>query len=163
MRHLIMAVASMALFAGAAHAAGNDAGGHGHGDTETMAIGEPGEAAMAKRTVTITMLENDEGEMLFKPASLKVKAGETIRLKFVNRGELDHEFVMDVHDEIMEHKELMAKFPEMEHDDANAIRLVSGATGEIVWTFANAGDFQFACLIPGHYELGMKGEITVSN
>ena len=34
----------------------------------------------------------------------------------------------------------MEKFPEMEHDDPNAIRLAPGETGEIVWTFANAGD-----------------------
>lgn len=157
MRHLIMAVASMALFAGAAHAAGEHAGGH-----DEMAIGKPGKAANAKRTVTITMLENDEGEMLFKPASLKVKAGETVRLKFVNKGETDHEFVMDRHDQIMKHKDLMEKFPEMEHDDPNAIRLTPGTKGEIVWTFASAGDFEFACLIPGHYESGMKGEIAVS-
>ena len=109
------------------------------------------------------MLENDDGEMLFKPASLKVKEGETLRLKFVNKGETDHEFVMDVHDEIIEHKEMMAKFPEMEHDDANAIRLAPGAKGEIIWTFANSGQFEFACLIPGHYESGMKGDITVNN
>lgn len=158
MKHLIIAVASMTLFAGDASAAGTHAGGH-----DEIAIGKPGETADARRTVRITMLENDEGEMLFKPASLKVRAGETIRLKFVNTGGTDHEFVMDLHDEILEHKELMAKFPEMEHDDANAIRLAPGAKGEIIWTFTTAGDFGFACLIPGHYESGMKGEITVSN
>ena len=158
MRHLIMTVASMGLLVGAAQAAGNHAGGH-----DEMAIGKPGDAAKAKRTVSITMLENDDGEMLFKPASLKVKEGETLRLKFVNKGETDHEFVMDVHDEIIEHKEMMAKFPEMEHDDANAIRLAPGAKGEIIWTFANSGQFEFACLIPGHYESGMKGAITVNN
>ena len=127
------------------------------------AIGKPGDAAKAKRSVTITMMENDDGEMLFKPASLKVKAGETIRLKFVNKGELDHEFVMDHHGAIMEHKELMEKFPEMEHDDPNSIGLAPGASGEIIWTFATAGDFHFACLIPGHYDSGMKGEITVNH
>ena len=84
-------------------------------------------------------------------------------MKFVNKGETDHEFVMDGHAEIMEHKELMEKFPEMEHDDPNAIRLAPGETGEIVWTFAKAGEFQFGCLIPGHYESGMKGDITVSH
>lgn len=163
MKHLIIAAASMALMAGAAHASGTHAGGHGHGEGDMMAIGKPGEAAKVKRTVTITMLETDDGEMLFKPAVLKVKEGETVRLKFVNKGEADHEFVMDAHDAIMEHKELMAKFPEMEHDDPNAIRLAPGAKGEIIWTFARAGDFSFACLIPGHYESGMKGEITVSH
>ena len=56
----------------------------------------------------------------------------------------------------------MEKFPEMEHDDPMAIRPAPGETGEIVWTFANAGDFGFACLILGHYDSGMEGELSVS-
>ena len=62
----------------------------------------------------------------------------------------------------MKHKAVMEKFPDMEHADANSIRLAPGKTGEIVWTFSNAGDYVFACLIPGHYESGMKGNIQVS-
>jgi uncharacterized cupredoxin-like copper-binding protein len=57
----------------------------------------------------------------------------------------------------------MEKFPEMEHADPNAIRLAPGARGEIIWTFANAGEFSFACLVPGHYDSGMKGDISVAN
>jgi len=36
-----------------------------------------------------------------------------------------------------------------------------GATGEIVWQFTQAGEFQFACLIPGHFEAGMFGKVVV--
>jgi len=161
MKRLIMAVASIAAFASVAYAGGNHTGGHGEADM--MAIGRPGDAAAARQTVTIAMKENDDGAMVFEPASLKIEEGETIRLVFVNKGELEHEFVMDSHESILEHKELMAKFPEMEHDDANAIRLAPGAKGEIVWTFAKAGKFEFACLIPGHYESGMKGTITITH
>ncbi|MEO9614889.1 MAG: cupredoxin family protein [Nitratireductor sp.] len=157
MKYLIIGLTASALAVGAAQAAGKHAGGH-----DEMAIGKPAEAAKAERTAAITMLENDDGEMLFEPASLEVKEGETIRLSFVNKGETDHEFVMDNHEELMKHKEMMAKFPEMEHDDPNSVRLAPGEKGEIVWTFAKAGDFAFACLIPGHYEAGMKGDITVS-
>ena len=35
--------------------------------------------------------------------------------------------------------------------------------GEVIWTFANAGSFEFGCLIPGHYESGMKGDVTVAD
>lgn len=140
-----------------AFAAGNHAGGH-----DVMEIGKPGTKAAAKRTVTISMKEKDDGAMVFEPAVLKVKEGETIRLKFQNMGETDHEFVMDRHKGIQEHKALMQKFPEMEHADLNSIRLAAGGNGEIIWTFAKAGEFGFACLIPGHYESGMKGEITVA-
>ena len=31
----------------------------------------------------------------------------------------------------------------------------------MIWTFTNAGTFEFACLIPGHYESGMHGPISV--
>jgi len=155
------ATAALAVFAaGAAHATGNHSG--GHGEAEAMAIGKPGKKAEVKRSVKIVMTEKDDGSMVFEPAVLKVKAGETIRLKFTNKGETDHEFVMDTTDEVMEHKAAMEKFPEMEHDDPNAIRIAPGASGEIIWTFANAGDFTFACLIPGHYESGMKGDIQVA-
>jgi uncharacterized cupredoxin-like copper-binding protein len=51
----------------------------------------------------------------------------------------------------------------MEHDDPNAIRLAPGKTGDIVWSFANTGTFQFACLIPGHMEAGMHGPIHVQS
>jgi uncharacterized cupredoxin-like copper-binding protein len=145
------------LVATAAYASGNHAGGH----DEAMAVGEPGEAADVTRTIDIAMVEKEDGSMAFQPASIAVKQGETVRLKFTNEGQLDHEFVMDTHEEVMEHKTAMEKFPDMEHADPNAIRLAPGAEGEIIWTFANAGEFTFACLIPGHYDLGMKGAIAV--
>ena len=37
-----------------------------------------------------------------------------------------------------------------------------GKTGEIIWTFNRAGEFDFACLIAGHYSAGMKGVIRVT-
>lgn len=162
MKNVLTAAILLAAIPGAALGAGNHAGGHGD-EAGTMAIGKPGNASKAKRTVNITMSEKDDGKMMFQPAVLKVTQGETVRLKFVNKGEVDHEFVMDVHEGIMEHKALMEKFPEMEHADPNSIRLAPGARGEIVWTFANAGEFGFACLIPGHYDSGMKGDISVAH
>lgn len=159
MKKTTAALAALLALTGAAVASGNHAG--GHDEDGMMAIGKPGAATDASRTITITMMERDDGGMVFEPASLSVSEGETLRLKFVNKGELDHEFVMDVHQGIMEHKELMERFPEMEHDDPNSIRLAPGATGEIVWTFAKAGDFGFGCLIPGHYDAGMRGDISV--
>jgi uncharacterized cupredoxin-like copper-binding protein len=159
MKNILMTAAFLALLTGAANAAGSHAG--GHGEAEGMAIGRPGKAAEVSRTVTIRMVERDDGAMAFEPASLAVTEGETIRLEFVNEGELDHEFVMDTHEGLMEHKALMERFPEMEHDDPNSIRLAPGARGEIVWTFATSGEFGFGCLIPGHYDSGMKGGISV--
>ena len=38
----------------------------------------------------------------------------------------------------------------------------AGKTGQIVWTFNRAGQFEFACLIAGHYQAGMTGRFTVT-
>lgn len=159
MRHLALSLFVSTFLATAANAAGSHSGGH----EDEIAIGKPGKASAISRTVAIVMKEDDEGRMLFEPQQLAVQKGETLRLQFSNEGETDHEFVMDRHDTLMDHKQMMAKFPEMEHDDPNAIRLAPGAKGEIIWTFTNAGDFRFACLIPGHYEAGMHGKLEVAH
>ncbi|MEM5473637.1 cupredoxin family protein [Hoeflea sp. AS60] len=149
---------ALVLLAAPAFASGTHAGGH----HDEMDVGKPGDASSVSRTIMVSMSETDDGRMLFEPALLEVKNGETIRFAIKNAGELEHEFVLDTHHNNEEHKALMAKFPEMEHDDPNAIRLVEGADGEIIWTFSKTGTFEFACLIPGHYESGMKGDITVA-
>ncbi|MCY1360593.1 Copper binding protein, plastocyanin/azurin family [compost metagenome] len=149
---LLAAIASPAL------ASGSHAGGHG----EAMAVGEPGQKAKATQTIRITMSETDDGKMIFTPSTFKVRKGQTIRFAVKNAGELDHEFVLDQEDKIMEHKVAMEKFPEMEHDDPNAIRLAAGESGEIIWKFTNDGTFKIACLVPGHYDAGMHGDVTVA-
>ena len=42
------------------------------------------------------------------------------------------------------------------------IRLAPGRSGEIVWKFTNAGAFKIACLVPGHYDAGMHGDVTAA-
>jgi uncharacterized cupredoxin-like copper-binding protein len=125
-----------------------------------MTIGMPGDPAKVDRTIDVSMSETDDGGMLFEPASFEFEQGETIRFNVMNKGYLEHEFVIDSVEGNAKHKELMAKM-DMEHDDPNSVRLDEGASGEVVWTFSNAGTFEFACLIPGHYESGMRGPITV--
>ena len=56
----------------------------------------------------------------------------------------------------------MEDSPDMQHEDSNSLRLKPNEKGEILWTFSNAGTFEFACLISGHYEAGMHGEILVN-
>ncbi|MBU1304192.1 MAG: cupredoxin family protein [Alphaproteobacteria bacterium] len=146
------------LLATPAFAAGNHTGGH----DDAMAVGMQGNASHIDRTVEVTMGETDEGEMLFSPRDLAFSKGETVKFLITNEGEQEHEFVLDTPAKNEEHKALMAKFPEMEHADPNAIRLAPGASGEIIWTFANAGEFQYACLILGHYESGMHGPVVVN-
>ena len=132
----------------------------GHGDK--MAVGMPGDASHVDRTVEVSMIETETGEMLFEPRDLAFGEGETVRFVIRNDGEQEHEFVLDTTEANQEHKAMMERFPEMEHDDPNSIRLESGETGEIVWTFTNDGSFEFACLILGHYEFGTHGSVVVN-
>lgn len=144
---------------------------HAHGDEKhaakprqekadhAAALGQPGDPAEAARTVDILMSD----AMRFTPASVKVKKGETIRFRVKNEGTLKHELVLGTLAELKEHAKIMARFPEMEHDDPNAVTVEPGKTGELVWHFSKAGSFDFACLVPGHFEAGMRGKIAVSN
>ena len=152
----IVALLALAL-SGAAFASGNHAGGHGHGDEET-AIGKPGVASKVNRTITIEMNDN----MRYTPADIRVKHGETVRFVVKNNGQVKHELSLGTEKELLEHLEVMRKFPDMEHDEPSKVTLAPGKQGEIVWQFTKAGSVNFACLMPGHYEGGMKGAVKVS-
>jgi uncharacterized cupredoxin-like copper-binding protein len=162
--HLIATVATIAitglLLAAArlmpAHAHEN----HQHGKHAHFSAGQPGDPSKPARTVFVTMLE-DGKKMLFKPAHITVRKGEQIRFVLGNDGAEDHEFVLATKAENRKHGELMKKFPDMEHDDPNAKRVAPFTNGEIVWRFTKAGQFEYACLIPGHYEAGMSGKVIV--
>lgn len=163
MNTLLMTTALTFALSVPAFAAGTHGGGH-DGNlaliNAAMTTGMPGDLANVTRSIDITMREADNGEMLFEPKSLDIAKGETIRFNVINEGALEHEFVIDTMMGNQEHKAAMAKM-DMEHDDPNSVRLDEGTSGEVIWTFSNAGTFEFACLIPGHYESGMHGPITV--
>lgn len=120
------------------------------------ALGKPAKLEQATRTVEVTMSD----AMRFEPQTIQVKRGETIRFVVHNQGRVRHEMVLGTMAELKEHAALMVKFPEMEHDDPNAVHVEPGKSGEFAWTFSKAGTFDFACLMPGHFEAGMKGKIV---
>lgn len=119
--------------------------------------GIAGDAKSVRRTLEFRMGD----DMRFRPDTLRVKRGETLRLSIVNDGRQLHEYVLGTAVENARHAELMIKFPDMEHDEPWMAHVKPGQRGEIVWTFNRAGTFEFACLIAGHYAAGMKGTITV--
>lgn len=116
------------------------------------------DAGKARRTLVVAMSDN----MRFTPDALSVRQGETIRIVIRNEGKLLHEFVLGTKKELEEHAALMLRFPDMEHDEPYMAHVPPGQTGEIVWTFNRAGDFEFACLMAGHYQAGMTGKIAVA-
>lgn len=64
--------------------------------------------------------------------------------------------------ELDEHAAIMKKFPNMKHDETNMAHVDPGKKADLVWTFNRAGEFDFACLLPGHYEAGMRGKVNVA-
>jgi uncharacterized cupredoxin-like copper-binding protein len=100
-------------------------------------------------------------KMIFIPDVFTIRKGEQIKFVLRNVGAIEHEFVLGTKQEIDAHAEEMKKNPDMEHDDPQSKRLKAKENGEIYWKFTKAGEFEFACLIPGHRELGMHGKIFV--
>jgi len=139
--------------ASAASAAGTHAGGHGE-----SAIGKPGLASKVTRTIEVEMASG----MRFKPSDIQVKKGETIRFVLKNTDTVKHEFSLGTQKELLEHYEVMKRFPDMEHDEPNKLSLAPGKQGEVIWHFTKAIAVDFACLHPGHFDAGMKGQVKVA-
>jgi len=133
---------------------------HDHNHSHDFAAGEPGDAKKPAKIVQVEMFEKD-GKMLFVPARLEVKKGDQVKFMLRNTGELDHEFVLGTTAENLAHAEEMKKMPEMAHDEPNGKRLAPKQSGQIVWRFTKAGEFEYACLIAGHREAGMIGVVVV--
>lgn len=125
---------------------------------QTQAVGQQGMPRDVSRTIEIGM--NDL--LRFNPDNLLVKQGETIRLRITNNGKIPHEFVLGTRDEIMQHAQMMKSMPTMVHSSANIAHVLPSKSTDIIWQFSQAGEFVFACLIPGHLPAGMEGKITVT-
>jgi uncharacterized cupredoxin-like copper-binding protein len=127
---------------------------------EVTTYGKPGDPTKPGRVVQVVMRESD-GKMLFIPDWLEIRAGEQIQFVLRNNGALDHEFVIGTVEANARHAEEMARHGDMVHDDPNAKRLEPKKSGVLRWQFTQPGEFEVACLIPGHREVGMVGTVSV--
>lgn len=121
------------------------------------AFGRTGDPKKVTRTIRIGAYDT----MRYRPSQITVRQGETIRFVVANHGKVFLETVLGTMDELKEHAEWMKKHPTMEHDAPYMVHLPPSKTGEMIWQFTEPGEFYFACLIPGHFEAGMKGSIKV--
>lgn len=118
-------------------------------------------AAQPVRDITVTM-----GDMSFSPDHLTVKAGEKVRFVLRNTSAIDHDFTLGDAATQAVHRARMAEGHGGHGDhgghDRNAVMVPAGGTAELVWTFDRAGELEFDCNVPGHYESGMRGQLTVT-
>ncbi|MNP82131.1 hypothetical protein D3C76_1806750 [compost metagenome] len=47
------------------------------------------------------------------------------------------------------------------HDAGNTVLLQPGQRAELTWTFRQSAPIEFACNVPGHYQAGMVGALTI--
>ena len=147
------------------------AGGHSHGDDHAhdTAAGHDDHdtpaspaALVVSRSIDVRM--NDQ--MRFTPSKIEVREGETIRFVVHNAGRTEHEMVLGSDEEIRTHAQAMqqgqAHHDEHSHGTGAAITVPAGQKGELVVRFDRATTLLMACLIPGHYEAGMRGTLQVS-
>ena len=125
---------------------------------EEKPFGREGNPKKVSRTLNVDMSD----AMRFSPASLTVRQGETVRFEARNTGRIMHEMVLGTMNDLKEHAALMKKHPGMEHDEPYMAHVAPGKTEEIVWQFTKAGEFDFACLIAGHFDAGMMGKVKVT-
>ena len=124
---------------------------------DQKAWGTAGDPRAVKRTIEITMTDN----MRFTPDRIEVRQGETVKFVVKNDGKILHEMVVGTKKDLDEHAAMMVKFQGMEPDVPYMTQGAAGKTGQITWNFNRAGEFDFACLIAGHYQAGMVGKIKV--
>lgn len=120
--------------------------------------GQQGDPKKAVRTITIDMADT----MRFSPDVVTVKQGDTVKFVVANNGKQMHEMVIGTEEELRKHAEVMKKHPGMEHDQPYMAHVAVGKKEEITWRFTKPGKFMYGCLIPGHWEAGMKGTIVVN-
>ena len=125
-----------------------------HGDHQHAPAARTSAAA---RTIQIEMTD----QMRFTPSQVSVKRGETVRFVVINKGAVMHEMVIGTMADLKEHAERMKSHPNMKHAEANMAHVAPGRSGEIVWQFGKAGEVDFGCLVPGHFDAGMLGKVVV--
>lgn len=125
--------------------------------TDRHPWGQQGDPAKARRTIKVAMADT----MRFTPDRIELRKGDTVTFEIANGGKLLHEFVIGTEDELVKHSELMKKFPAMEHDAPYMAHVKPDGRQRITWRFTEAGTFLAGCLIPGHWEAGMKATLIV--
>ncbi|MCA1830911.1 MAG: cupredoxin domain-containing protein, partial [Actinobacteria bacterium] len=109
--------------------------------------------AAGPRTIEVSMHYSH-----YSVSSLDVAAGSTVTFLVHNTDPIPHEFIIGTEAEQAAHETGARR----SHNGLPGQASVEpGARATVVYTFARAGTFIFACHLPGHYAYGMRGTVTV--
>ncbi len=156
---LTAAIAATTLYTSAAYTHGENSAHDDKPEYDAVSkpFGEYDPELKPTRTIEVIMADT----MRFTPAEVTINAGDVIRFVVANDGKLMHEFVLGTPDSLSEHADLMVKFPNMEHEEPYMAHVPPGEEMDIIWKFTKNGNYEFGCLLPGHFAAGMKGSIAV--
>lgn len=124
---------------------------HGHSDEMESSDHE------VDRTIEVSMTD-----FAFEPSSIEVTSGETVEFVVANDGAVEHEFRLTSQHSVDDHMS-NGHADHGENTDHDMMVLVpAGETDSFTATFADTGKIElYACLLPGHYEAGMEGELLI--
>lgn len=109
-------------------------------------------------------------EFEFEPSSFTVMAGQTVMFSIINEGAIEHEFRLSNEHRIEEHIEA----GHVDHNDEEGghheggdivVLLQAGESEDVIVTFSEDTTVYtaVACLLPGHYEAGMRADLTYND
>jgi uncharacterized cupredoxin-like copper-binding protein len=94
----------------------------------------------------------------FAPDTLTVRAGQEVRFVMVNDDPIDHELIIGPMSVQREHE----RGHDTHHDGSDgAVSVPANSRGTTTYVFDEAGTIYFGCHLPGHWDYGMRGTITV--
>jgi uncharacterized cupredoxin-like copper-binding protein len=129
-----------------------------------MACGGGSASTTTGRTIDVAM-----SEFTYSPATISLKAGETVALRFKNSGVVEHEFMAGRKAMTgMGYSEDWLAMAKTDHGgghdshDGTGVRVQPKESASLTLTVpAEKGEFEFGCFMAGHYEGGMKGKLVV--
>ena len=112
--------------------------------------------AAPPRTIEVSMTDG----LRFDPNTFSVRSGETIRFAITNPTAIDHDVVLG--DEALQEMHAGMMAGGTMQDDAHAVSVPAGQTRELTFTFGAPGKVLIGCHVVGHYEAGMRADVTVN-
>ena len=114
-------------------------------------------------------MQVDMVDIAFEPDTLEVEQGATVRFEFTNTGETPHDAFIGDASAQQDHEREMRETEDADNgmdgmgteDEGDGITLEPGESGELTYTFDQAGAIEIGCHQPGHYDAGMKVDVTV--
>lgn len=119
----------------------------------------------AERTVDVSVTEFE-----FQLSTIEIRPGETVGFRIRNEGVVSHNFRVTTAVALDEYLSSDRTTPEQEHEaleriesQSTSVKVGPGTTQELLVKFDTSDPYDvLVCLIPGHFDAGMRADFKVS-